>query len=175
MFLIICHLDLAATLRLFNRILHGICHIICIHDNMTFRITCCTSDCLHKRCLRAQESLFIRVQNRHKRDLRNIQTFSQKIDSDQNIKNIETHIPHDFCPLQRINIRMQITDTNTKFPHIIGQIFGHSFCQCSDQNLMFSCNLLLHLTNQVVNLSLNRAHLDFRIQKSCRTDHLLCT
>ena len=104
MLFIIFHLDLTAPLRLVDRHLHGFSHRIRIHDNMTFRITRSTPDRLDQRCLRTQESFFIRIQDRHKRDLRDIKALTEKVDPDKHIKHIQTHVADDLRTFQCIHI-----------------------------------------------------------------------
>ena len=56
--------------------------------------------------LRTQEAGFVRIEDRHQRDLRQIQTFAQKIDSDNNIVNPHAQVAQDFHPFQRIDLGM---------------------------------------------------------------------
>ena len=175
MFLIICHLNCTAALRFIQCQTHGIRNRICIHDNMTFTVSRRTSDGLNQRSFRTKKSFLVRIQNRHQRNLRNIQPLSQKVDSNQYIKHIQTQIPDNFCTLQRINIRMQIFDPNTDLTHIIGQIFCHFLCQCRNQNFMTARCFFIDFADQVINLPLHRTHFHIRIQQTCRPDDLLRT
>ena len=61
---------------------HGFCHIICIHDHMAFAVPGSTADSLYQGCFRTKEAFLICIQDRYQRDLRNIQSFSQKVDPD---------------------------------------------------------------------------------------------
>ena len=173
MLLIIVLLDLPSAVRLRDSRAHGICHIIRIHDNMSFRITRCTPNRLNQGSLGTQEAFLIRIQNRHQRNLRNIQTLTQQIDSHQYIKHIQTHVPDDLRPLQRVDIRMQVLHTNSYIAHIGCQVFRHPFGQRRHQNLMMVRHFLVDLRDQIINLSFHRPHIHFRIQQAGRPDDLL--
>ena len=175
MFLVILHLHLAPPLRLIDRKAHGIRDRIRIHDHVPLCITRRTSDRLNQRSLRTQKSFLIRIQYCYQRDLWNIQSLSQKIDTHKHIKNIQTHIPNNLRPFQSINIRMQIPHADTHLAHIICKILRHPLCKRRDQNLILLTDLLVHFTDQVVDLSLHRAHLYLGIQKPGRPNHLLCS
>ena len=136
-------------------------------------ITRRTPDRLDQGRLRTQEALLVCIQDRHKRNLWYIQTFSQQIDSHKYIENIQTHIPDNLRPFQRINIRMEIADTDPDLPHIIRKIFCHPLRQCRDQHLILLTDLLIHFAHQIIDLSFHRTHLNLRIQKTGRPYHLL--
>ena len=141
---------------------------------MAFAVARSSSDGLNQRRFRAEEPFFIRVQNRDERNLRNIQAFPQKVDADQYIKNVQPHIPDNLRTLERINIRMQIFDADTRFGEIVRQILCHLLGQCRDKHLVLCRYFPPDLRNQIVNLTVRPADVNFRIQKSRRTDHLLC-
>ena len=140
---------------------------------MSFRITRRTPDGLNQGCLGTQEAFLIRIQNRHQRNLRNIQTLTQQIDSHQYIKHIQTHVPDDLRPLQRVDIRMQVLHTNSYIAHISCQVFRHPLGQRRHQNLMMACHFLVDLRDQIIDLSFHRPHIHFRIQQAGRPDDLL--
>ena len=71
---------------------------------MAFAVTGSTADSLYQGCLRTKEAFLICIQDRYQCDLRNIQSLSQKVDSDQHIKHIQAHIADDLCTLQSVNI-----------------------------------------------------------------------
>ena len=146
--------------------------MICIHDDMTFTVTCRTSNGLDQGCLRTQESLLVRIQDRYQRDLWNIQTFTKQVDTHQHVEHIQTHIPDDLHPFQGIHIRVKIPHPNAQFLHIIGQIFCHPLGQSGDQHLVFSFYFLADLPDQIINLSFHRTHRHLRIQKTGRPDDL---
>ena len=174
MLLIVLHLYFAAALRLIHGCPHGICYGICVHDDMPLCVTRCPADRLDQRGAGTQEAFFIRIQDRHQCDLGNIQPLPQKVNAHEYIKYIQTHIPDDLRTLQGIDIGVQVFDTDTHLAHIVGQVLGHSFCQCGYQNLILFCNLLIHFSDQIVDLPLHRTDRDLGIQQPCGADNLLC-
>ena len=70
---------------------------------------------------------------------------------------------------------MQISDPDSHILHVFCQILRHSFRKSRDQNLVSPVRFFVYLTDQIINLTLDRANLDLRIEKTCRTDDLLCT
>ena len=141
---------------------------------MTLSISCCTANRLDQGSFRTKEAFLICIQNGYQRDLRNIQTFSQKVDTHQNIKYIQPHVADDFRPFQRINIRMQVLNPDAKLLHIVCQILSHPLGQGSDQHFMMSCCFFIDLAHQIINLTLYRPNKNLRIQKPCRADDLFC-
>ena len=170
---IVSLLQFPAAAGLLDRIAHGIRHIVRIHDHMTFTVSCGTSDGLDQRCLRPQESFLVRIQDRNQRDFRNIQSFSQQVDSHQHIKHIQTHIADDLRSFQGINIRVKISDTNSHFLHVIRQIFRHSLGQGCHQHFMMILYFLSHFGKQIIDLPFHRTDIHLRIQKTGRTNDLL--
>ena len=173
MLLIIGFLDFPATVGFLNGISHGIRHHVCIHDNVSFAVSGSTANGLDQGSLRTKEALLVCIQNSNQSNLRNIKSFSQKVNAYKHIKYIQTHVADDFCTFQGINIRMKITDTDSHIFHILGKILGHSFGESCDQHFVFPGGFFCYFRNQVVYLSLYRAHLHLRIQKTGRTDDLL--
>ena len=68
---------------------------------------------------------------------------------------------------------MQVFDLDAAFQQIVSQILGHLLGQCGDQRTLVPVYARLDLPKQVVNLTLDRSHIDFRIQQAGRTDDLL--
>ena len=174
MLFVILLLDCPTAAGLFNCRLHGIRHVVGIHNNMSLCVTCGTSNGLDQGCLRTQKALLIRIENCNKGDLRNIQSLPQKVNTDKHIEHIKTHIPDDLCPFQCINIRMQVLHTDSHILHIIGQVLSHPLRERRYQNLIMLLRFLPDLRNQIINLSFHRTDENLRIQKSRRPDNLLC-
>ena len=166
MFLVVPLLYLAPSVGLLNRHSHGVRHLVRIHDNMAFAVAGSTSNGLNQGCLRTQESLLISIQDSHQCNFRNIKSFPQQVDAHQDVEHIHTHIPNNFSPFQRIDIRVKIFYPDTHLSHIVGQILCHPFGQSGDKHLVTSRHFLVYFRNQIVNLTLHRPHRYLRIQKS---------
>ena len=171
--LIVFHLHLAAALRLLDCLPHRVRDRIRVHDDVPVRVSRRASDRLHERGLRAQESFLVGVQDRHQRDLRNVQALSQQVDAHQHVKNVQPHIPDDLRPLQRVDIRVQVLDADACPRQVIREILRHLLGQSSDQHLVSVLDRLPDLADQVVDLPVDRPHIDLRVQKPRRPDDLL--
>ena len=69
MLFVICHLNLAAALRLLDCFSHRIGHDVCIHNDFAVGITGRTTNRLNQRTAVAQKAFLVSVKNCHQRDL----------------------------------------------------------------------------------------------------------
>ena len=60
------------------------------------------------------------------------------------------------------------------FLQIIGQILGHLDGQRCDQSALTALNACAYLAQQILDLTIDRAHHDDRVEQAGRTDDLLC-
>ena len=77
MFQVILHLLVSATIGFIYCDTHTIRHFIGIHNNPTFIIPGSPANRLNKRSFGTQKALFIRIENRDKRNLRQIKPLTQ--------------------------------------------------------------------------------------------------
>ena len=68
---------------------------------------------------------------------------------------------------------MEVLDFDAQIGQIFGQIFGHSFRERRDQGPLADGDTLMHLVQQVFDLSLGRPHFDDWIQETGRANDLL--
>ena len=68
---------------------------------------------------------------------------------------------------------MKISYLHPCLLQIIRQILCHLFRKRSDKNTLMNSSALLNLYKEVINLSLQRTHLDYRVKKPCRSNNLL--
>ena len=127
MFFVIRDLLNTAALGFLQGAIHGSGDLIGIHNHAPLHIAGRAANRLDKRRFRAQEALFIRIQNRHQSAFGDIKPFAQQVNPDQHVKGPKAQIPQNFDPLNRINIRMHIAHANALFVQIFGQILGHPF------------------------------------------------
>ena len=123
--------------------------------------------------MRPQESFLIRIQNRHQRNLRQVQSFTQQIDTNQHVKQTFPQVIHNLYPLQGIHITMDIITTDTHTCHISRQLFSHPLRQSRYQNPFIHSRPLGNLFHQIIYLIQGRAHFNNRIQQSSRTNYLI--
>ncbi len=119
-----------------------------------------------------QKTFFIGIQDRHECDFRDVETLTQKVDADEHIEDIETHITDDLGPFQGVDIGVQVTHADAGLFHIVGQILCHTLRQRRHENFVVFFSFFLYFRNQIVDLSLHRAYLDIRVEKAGRADDL---
>ena len=108
MFLVVTHLDSSPAQRLVNGCLHACCNRIGIHDNLSVHVAGSPSHHLRKGAVAAQETFFIRIQNCHQRDLRQVESFSQKIHAHQHIVHTTAQVVHNLHAVECGHITMDI-------------------------------------------------------------------
>ena len=172
MFFVVGFLQGTAALRLVDREAHGIGHHIGVHDNMALAVSRGTADGLDQGGFGTQETFFIGIQDRHECDFRDVETLTQKVDTDEHIEDIETHITDDLGPFQGVDIGVQVAHADAGLFHIVGQILCHTLRQRRHENFVVFFSFFLYFRNQIVDLSLHRAHLDIRVEKAGRADDL---
>ena len=86
-FLVIRHLNLAPSVGFINRVPDGIRGFIGIQQHLSIHVPSGAPRSLNERCFRSKETRAIRVKNRDKRHLGEIQTFPQEINSHDYIEN----------------------------------------------------------------------------------------
>ena len=163
----------AAALRLRDRPSHRVRHVIGVHNHTALGISRRAAYGLHERGLRAEEALLVGVKNRDQRNLRDVQTLAEQVNADQHIELVEAHRADNLCALQGIDIRVQVANADADLAEIGRQILGHALGERRDQNLVLLLDLFVDLTEQIVNLPLDRAHRNLGVQKTGRAYQLL--
>ena len=67
---------------------------------------------------------------------------------------------------------MQVFDLDAAFQQIVGQVLGHLLGQGGHQRALVPGHAGLDLGEQIIDLPLDRAHVDLRIEQAGRTDDL---
>ena len=116
-------------------------------------------DSLDQRSIRAQEALFIRIQDGHQRDFRHVEAFAQQVDTDQDVKRAQAQIANDFRSFDSADVGMQVAHPNIVFLEVIGQIFRHPFGQRCDQHALVSGRPLPDFRQNIVDLGSRRTYL----------------
>ncbi len=162
-----------ASLGLFNRHLHGVGNGIAVEDDLAVEVARRPAYGLDQRTGGAQEALFIRIENRHQRHLRHVETFPQQVDPHQHIKLAEAQITDDLHPLHGIDVGVEVAHLDPVLRQIFGQILSHSLGQGSDQHPLLHGNPFADLGEQIVHLGADRPHFHLGIEQAGGTHHLL--
>ena len=162
-FLVIGDLLGAAAIRFRNGAFHAACDAVSIHDDTAIRIARCPSDGLNERGFRTQKALFVGVQNCDKPTFRNVQSFAQQVDPDQNVKGAKAQIAQNLDPFDCVDIAVHIAHAHALFVEIFGQIFGHALGQCGDKHTHALGRDLADFIQQIIHLRLNWPDLNLRV------------
>ena len=162
--LIVSVLYLAAARSFIDGHTHRMGHRVRIHDNQTLCVTRSASDGLDQAGLRAQETFLVSIQDRNQADLRQIQAFPEQIDTDQNIKLRHTQITDDLHALHCTNVRVHIAHLDACLLEVDRQILRHFFGKRCHQDPFVSCASGIDLTDQIIDLALDRPYIYNRIQ-----------
>src|SRR6185295_11464388 len=79
-------LDGAPALRLAHRLTDRVGVLVRVHEHATAQVAGRTPDRLDQAALAAQEAFLVGIENSDERDLRDIETFAQEVDADENVE-----------------------------------------------------------------------------------------
>ena len=66
------------------------------------------ADGLDEGGLGAQKPFLVGVEDRHQRAFRNVETFAQQVDADQDVEGAEAEVADDLDALDRVDVRMHV-------------------------------------------------------------------
>ena len=180
MLLVVGQLLGPAALGLVDAGLHGAGHAVGVHDHPAVDVAGGAAAGLDQGAGRAQEALLVGVQDRHQRDLRQIQPLAQQVDPDQHVELAQAQIAQDLHPLDGVDVGMQVPDPHAQFAVVVGQLLGHALGQGGHQHPLAAGHGLAHLVQQVVHLAHRtpviagrRPDLDHRVHQAGGADDLL--
>ena len=76
--------------------------------------------------LGSQESLLVRIENRHEGDLRQVQALSEQVDADEHVVLPQTEIPQYLDAFEGVDVRVEVPRARTtQFEEVVGEILGH--------------------------------------------------
>ena len=162
-----------AALRFLDGALHGVCDVIRVHDDMSIGVARRAADDLDQRSIRAQEPLFIGIEDGDERYFRHIQSLSEQIDANEYIEFPRAQIMNDFRAFDGRDIRVEVAHLDADLFQIVGEVFRHAFRECCHEYALLPLDAFFDFPEEVVNLSLERTYLDFRVEQSRRADDLL--
>ena len=152
---------------------HGWRDGIGIQDHPSLRVAGSPADGLDKRSLRSEESLLVRIENRHQGNFRDIQPLPEEIDAHQHVERSLAEVTDDLHPFHGVDIGMQVADPHLVLVKILRQVLRHPLGQRGHQYPAALACALPDLGQQVVHLADDRPHLHFRVQQSGGAHHLL--
>src|ERR1700690_3919065 len=123
--------------------------------------------------LAPEEPLLVGVQDRHKRDLGKVQPLAQEVDPDQGVEVAEPQVAQDLDALDGVDVGMEVFDPDVRLPQECGQVLGEALRQRRHEYALAGRRGRLDLPDEVLNLPLDRANRDLRVQEAGRPYDLL--
>ena len=134
--LVVGDLDGAAAVGLVDRLPHGRRLLVGVHDHAALDVAGGAADRLDQRGLAAEEALLVGVDDRHERDLGQVEPLAQQVDADQHVELAEPQVADDLDPLERVDLRVQVADLEAVLHQVVGQVLGHLLGQGGDERAL---------------------------------------
>ena len=158
---------------LVDRLFHRVGHPVGIHVDFAGHVAGGAADGLDQAARRAQETLFVGVEDRDKRHLWQVQALSQQVDPDEHVVVAQPQLTQKLHPPKCVDFGVQVAHPDTQFQQIVGEVLGHLLGQRRHQDPLVRFGALADLADQIVDLALGRLHHDFRVDQTGRANHLL--
>jgi hypothetical protein len=170
---VVGELDRAAAVRLAQRRVHRGRPLVGVHDHPAVDVARGAADGLDERGLPAQEALLVGVEDRHERDLGQVEALAQEVHADQDVVLAEPQVADDLDPLERVHLRMQVADLEAHLEQVVRQVLAHLLGERRDQGALVAVDDDADLVHQVVDLVARLAHVHGRVHDPRRADDLL--
>ena len=121
----------------------------------------------------SEEAFLVCIQNRHKRNRRNVKPFTQQVYTHKNVEKSVLEVLDDFHPLHGIHIGMDVAATNAHFCEIFLQLLGHPFGKSGNKHPFVHFGPFADFLKQVIHLIFHRTNLNRRVKQSGRPYNLL--
>ncbi|CEY32938.1 Uncharacterised protein [Streptococcus pneumoniae] len=173
MLFIIGHLNFPTAGSFIDSTLHRLGNRVCIHDDMAFTVTSSTSNSLDESTFVAKETFLVSIENSYEAHFRNVNSFTEQVNSDQDIKDTQAQVTDNLRPFQGLDIRVHVLNLDTHFLEVVGQVLCHFLGQSCDKGTLIFFNAGIDFTQEVINLSHSRTDFHLWIQESRWTNDLL--
>jgi hypothetical protein len=130
-------------------------------------------DRLDERGLAAQEALLVGVEDRHQRDLGQVEPLAQQVDADQHVVLAQPQVADDLDALERVDLGVQVADLEAHLEQVVREVLAHLLGQRGDQHALVAVHAHADLVHEVVDLVARLADLDVRIDDARRAHDLL--
>ena len=142
--------------------------LVGVHDHLAADVPGGAADRLDQRGLAAQEALLVGVEDRHERDLRQVEPLAQQVHAHQHVVLAEPQLADDLDALERVDLGVQVADLEAVLEQVVGQVLGHLLRQRRDERALLDLDALADLLHQVVDLVLRLAHVDLGVHHARR-------
>ena len=124
----------AAAVGFFDRPLHRVGHLVGIQNHLGVDVAGGPADGLHQRRFAAQKAFLVGVEDRHQRDLGQVEPFAQQIHADQRIEMPGAQIAQQLDALEGVQLAVQPFAAHALLAEIERQIFGQPLGERGDQH-----------------------------------------
>ena len=102
------HLLRAPPVGLLDRAPHRVGHPVGVQDRGAVDVARRAAHRLDQRALGAQEPFLVRIEDRHQRNLGDVETLAQQVDADQHVELAEPQVADDLDPLDGLDLGVQV-------------------------------------------------------------------
>jgi hypothetical protein len=95
-----------------------------------------------------------------------------RVDAHQHVEGAEPQVAHDLDALQRLDVGMHVAHPNALFVHVFGEVLGHALGEHGDERPVAGGRHVAAFGDQVVDLVLDRADDDRRVDEAGGADDL---
>ena len=145
MFLIIGKLQTTAAFGFVDCLLHRLSNLVGIHYNFAIKVTSSATGSLSQRPVRTKESLFVGIENCHKRHFRQVEAFTKQVNAYEHINGTCAKVIENLYAVHGVDIGVNISHTHIVVGKIFRQFFSHSLGECSDQSALVAFHAGLYL------------------------------
>ncbi len=165
-------LDLAAASGLLDGGLHRSGHGVGVEDGPAGDVAGGPAEGLDESRRGPQETLLVGVEDGHERDLGQVQALAEEVDADQGVELALAQVAEDVDPVERLDLRMKVTNAQAELVVVAGQVLGHLFCQRRDEDALVPGGPGPDLGHEVVDLAADGPDLELRVGQPRRADDL---
>ena len=170
---VVLMLNRAATIGFIDSALHRSGYPIGIQYRPPMQMPRGPSNRLNQGSVTPEKPFLVRIEDRHERHLRHVQSLTQQIDADEDIELAQSQPTNDLHAFDCINVGMHIAHAYPHLLEIVGQVFRHTLREGGHQHPFALPFAQANLVQQIIHLTLYGTNLQHRIQQSRGPNHLL--
>ena len=117
-------------------------HLIAEEHHLALRVPRGATGGLHEAGLAAQVAFFVRIENAHERDFRQVEALTEEIDADENIKLTGAQSAENFHALDGVHVGVNIAHAQIQTAQVIGEVFGGALGEGGHEHTLLSLHAL---------------------------------
>ena len=124
-----------------------------VHVHLARDVARGTTDRLDERGSRAQEALFVGVEDRDERHLGQVEALRAEVDADEHVVHALPQLGEQLDAAQRVDVGVQVAHANPVLAEELGELFGHLLREGRDEHSLVLLDSNADLLEQVVDLA----------------------